>query len=857
MLNDAKDKAVKRPGEYRSLDAWRGLAALSVAIYHSTLVVFKKYPAVAAQPEYAPCLFGWLGVQVFFVISGYCIANAACKGVERGDSVIPFVRARLRRIFPAYWCALGMSIAVAFVLERLVESGRIASSVTVTDAVIHKGVWCLLANATLTHVPFHQDSFMAQSWTLCYEIAFYGIAAVAAIAMPILKSTRRYLDALHALTAVTVVLLILNPDWLSFPLDLWPEFGLGILVYDVLRNKRAAAPKVWFALCGLLMIGFIVRQSVPIGALAEPSRLSYAFTLGAAILLALLGSFDDTIMRSKLVRLLAAVGVYSYSLYLTHFFSIGLMSQAASYAHLSEPYSAPLLVLATVGAVVFAKVFHRFCERPFLKSASRAPSNEIATAAVASSEARSVSKSSNRIATTHNDIDSNGSRRADSAVHRNPRTILYVDHTAKISGGEVALFNLVRSIDRTQYTPVVVLASEGPLADRLRNAGIETHVIPLDKNVLDVRKDTVGLLSLLRFRQLASTVTYAFRLAGWAKRRRVDLMHTNSLKADIYGALAGRIAGIPVLWHVRDNIDGEYLQARTAAMFRLLARWLPDYVVANSASTLSRLELGANKKGTVVYSGVSNVALLHAQAVHDGYNPADVSEIWTGPDADETVEPSSGRNVDLTFILVGRIASWKGQHVFIRAAADVHARYPRAKFLIVGAALFGEDEYEAQIRKLVRELALEDCVEFLGFRDDVPDLISRSDVLVHASTLGEPFGQVVVEGMAAGKPVIATNGGGLPEIVVTGETGLLVPMGDATAMADAMCLLAGDAKLRAKMGMAGTKRVAERFTIYHTARKIESVYSHMLSGRNGGGGGETIAAVPDTGEKTAIGSESV
>ena len=179
--------------------------------------------------------------------------------------------------------------------------------------------------------------------------------------------------------------------------------------------------------------------------------------------------------------------------------------------------------------------------------------------------------------------------------------------------------------------------------------------------------------------------------------------------------------------------------------------------------------------------------------------------------------------------LVGRITPWKGQDVFLRAAARVRERFPNACFWIVGSPMFGEDDYERSLHVLAGELGLTEHVKFWGQRDDVPALLARTDLLVHASTLGEPFGQVVIEGMAAGKPVIATDGGALPEIVLPGETGLLVRMGDAEAMADAICALLADPARAAAMGTAGWRRVQEKFTIAHTVRKVETVYDQMLN----------------------------
>jgi glycosyltransferase involved in cell wall biosynthesis len=122
-------------------------------------------------------------------------------------------------------------------------------------------------------------------------------------------------------------------------------------------------------------------------------------------------------------------------------------------------------------------------------------------------------------------------------------------------------------------------------------------------------------------------------------------------------------------------------------------------------------------------------------------------------------------------------------------------------------------------------------VEFTGFRDDVNQLLQKMDIVVHASTTPEPFGQVVTEGMAAGKPVVATRGGGVVEIVEDGETGFLVPMGDAHKMADAVCSLLESPERAREMGIKGRERVHQQFSIQRSARMIESVYGEVIDKR--------------------------
>jgi len=425
--------------------------------------------------------------------------------------------------------------------------------------------------------------------------------------------------------------------------------------------------------------------------------------------------------------------------------------------------------------------------------------------------------------------------------NRPRRTILYLNHTAKMGGGEIALLNLVTALHKGYYRPVVVLAAEGPLVGKLRSAGIETRVLPLAASVLETRKDSLGLKSLLRIGQAGACIGYAFQLARLARKLRADLIHTNSLKADLYGGLAGRLAWIPVVWHVRDSIDGHYLPAPVAAAFRGLSRVLPTAVVANSESTLRTMRPVRGQITATVYSDLaarppataldaasppaSGGADMRRHVIHDGYDPERFDATPAAPAPADATLPA---RETATVALVGRIADWKGQHVFIEAAALVRGRFPQARFQIIGAPLFGEYEYERSLHQMVCDLGLEDHVNFLGFREDVPALLAQADIVVHASTLGEPFGQVVIEGMAAGKPVIATDGGALPEIVIPGVTGLLMPMGDAPAMAEAMAALLSDPARAAAMGAAGCLRAQERFTISQTVRKLEGIYEYLL-----------------------------
>jgi len=380
--------------------------------------------------------------------------------------------------------------------------------------------------------------------------------------------------------------------------------------------------------------------------------------------------------------------------------------------------------------------------------------------------------------------------------------VVYVDHCAQLSGGEIALLNLLEAMPEVQ--PLVLLAEDGPFADRLRTQGISVEVMPMPERTRSLRRHRipagVGLATVV------DSVVYSLRLTRRLRVLRPDLVHTNSLKAALYGGAAAKLARCPVVWHVRDRIADDYLPKPAVQLVRALARWLPDAVIANSRSTLETLQfpyrLSVVVPSPVIYDPVT---------VQPARHPAGKSPLRVG--------------------MVGRIAPWKGQHLFLRAFASAFSE-GEEQAVIVGAPLFGEDEvaYEEELRRLTAQLGIADRVEFTGFQEDVGAQLARMDVLVHASTVPEPFGQVVVEGMMAGLAVVAPATGGPAEVVEDGRTGLLYPLGRVEALAAVLRRLAEDGDLRRRLG-AAAREAAKRFTPEEVAPRVMDVYRRVLARR--------------------------
>lgn len=384
--------------------------------------------------------------------------------------------------------------------------------------------------------------------------------------------------------------------------------------------------------------------------------------------------------------------------------------------------------------------------------------------------------------------------------HRRLR-VVFVDHVARLSGGEIALLRMLPELSR-HVDVTVILGENGPLAERLRASGVSVEIMPLEPRLRDLRRSSIrpGGLEL---RALLGLPGYVLRMRRRIRELEADIIHTNSLKAALYGGVAGRLAGVPVVWHLRDRISNDYLPGLAVILVRWLSRVLPAAVIANSRETMSTIP--QRPRRSVVYNSVVYDAILSRAA-----------------EAREKEREHAGPMVGV----VGRLSPWKGQDVFLEAFAaafretDVRAR-------IVGDALFGEDEYAATLRRKAEQLGIARQVEFRGFREDIWAELREIDVLVHCSVHPEPFGYVVLEGLAAGVPVVAANAGGPAELITSGVNGILTTPGSAPDLAAALRRLVADPDLRTQLALAGQDRSRD-FTPERTVAMLLEIYEQVL-----------------------------
>ncbi len=384
------------------------------------------------------------------------------------------------------------------------------------------------------------------------------------------------------------------------------------------------------------------------------------------------------------------------------------------------------------------------------------------------------------------------------------RRILFVDHTASLGGAQLALLRLVRTLDHRRFDIRVILFSDGPLTDKLREAGATVEILPLSESITATSRHAASK-SLLRVGTMLTILRHVVRLSRIMRIRKADLVHTNSLKSDLIGGFAALLARKTLIWHIHDRISGDYMPRMTAGALWLLALLLPGRLILNSESSLKALKPYPVTKCDVIFPGV------------------DLDEFPAIKSDRKSFEPVVG--------IVGRLSPTKGQDIFLRSALLVHRRHPNVRFQIVGSAMFNDAEYEGEMRRLADSLGISAFVAFVGFVDDIGRYLPRLSILVHASTTPEPFGQVIVEAMASGVAVVAVGTGGVPEIVVEGVTGLLVPPADSSSLAEAICEMLENPRKSLEMATQARKRVEDLFVIQRTARMVENVYDNLLGPR--------------------------
>lgn len=380
------------------------------------------------------------------------------------------------------------------------------------------------------------------------------------------------------------------------------------------------------------------------------------------------------------------------------------------------------------------------------------------------------------------------------------KNVLFVSHSAELNGAELWLLETLKRLDRNAYAPSLIVPRPGSLPDAAVEMGIRTDIVPMKWWITEKarvwRQPFAWMWNIKSVKAIAAII----------RDRGIDLVFSNSAAMNT-GAKAARRTKRPHLWAIHEVLRGPNRFLR----FLFGSRALTRFIVASSSRVIVNSEITK-----AAFPGASNVVLIH--------NGVDIQ---SGDEARQnTIRNELGIGTDdLVAGIVGKIYDGKGQREAILAVAALSQKYPNLKLLVVGEVR--DEGYYDELRKIVKENRLDGRVLFVGYHPDLVNILKVMRVLVVASIV-ESFGRAVLDGMAAGVPVVAIRAGGVPEIVQHGRNGFLVDSREPKEIALAMDFVfqnPGEARAAVEGGL---KTVRERFSIGRQIERITQILAETV-----------------------------
>lgn len=372
-------------------------------------------------------------------------------------------------------------------------------------------------------------------------------------------------------------------------------------------------------------------------------------------------------------------------------------------------------------------------------------------------------------------------------------SVLYLVDNLEVGGIQRLLLEIVRRLNKDRFRPLVYSFQPGGMLEKdLADAGaiMMGRDFKHHKNPLEIGPGIQHLQGIMR-------------------GERVDILHTQNFITHTFGCLPAKLAGVPVV-------------VNTVHSMELWKKWFH--------LTIDRLTYEVSDKIIAVSEAVKRYLIekerLDPEKIVVIYNGIAPEPFKRGVDIEEK---RMGLRLDRGSLVIGMVARLvprKGAQILLEAVPTILAQEPSVHFLFVG-----DGPLKEQLMHRAMRLSISDRVSFLGTRSDVPELLQIMHLFVFPSLEREGFGLALVEAMAAGKPVVATRLGSIPEVVEEGATGLLVPPGDSDALADAILAILHDRERAKEMGKRGRGRALARFDVATTARKLEGIYHALLEGK--------------------------
>jgi glycosyltransferase involved in cell wall biosynthesis len=379
--------------------------------------------------------------------------------------------------------------------------------------------------------------------------------------------------------------------------------------------------------------------------------------------------------------------------------------------------------------------------------------------------------------------------------------ILFLDQSGHLGGAELSLLSISKNY---RSNGLVCLFADGTFRQALEDNHIPHKVLAMTPFVVNRQSGLFkGLLSLST---VLPIILQVIRLS-----RKFDLIYANTQKAFVIGAVASYLSHRPLVFHLRDVLSADHFSSTNLQLVIFLANHHARLVIANSEATkIAFIEAG----------GKSELV----QVAYNGFNANDYVT-----HSAKILPSKDDFGFNKNQYLIGhfsRLSPWKGQHILLTALSVCPENIAA---IFVGDALFGEQEYVQQLHQQVQELGLAHRVRFLGFRSDIPELMSVCDLIAHTSTAPEPFGRVIVEAMLCGKPIVAAGAGGTSEIIEHDKTGWLTQPGNAEQLAKRICQCVENPQHVAAVAQIAKQNAMEKFSLTSMSEKIDQLLNQVIS----------------------------
>ena len=365
--------------------------------------------------------------------------------------------------------------------------------------------------------------------------------------------------------------------------------------------------------------------------------------------------------------------------------------------------------------------------------------------------------------------------------------IFFLDQSGKPGGAELCLIDIAKPYGvgnaGRRHRALVGLFADGAFKDLLQQNNIPVEV--LSTQAIQVRKESSLVQGLKSLGQLAPLIIKVVKIA-----REYDLIYANTQKALVVGALASFFSRRPLVYHLHDILSKEHFSQTNLRIAVNLANRFASLVIANSQ---------ASKTAFVQAGGRRDII----EVVYNGFDPKNYQT-----DESDIKQLQQNLGLEGKFVVghFSRLAPWKGQHILIDALAKCP---PEVIAILVG------DE-------------LENRVKFLGFRSDIPQLMTACDLVAHTSTSPEPFGRVIVEAMLCGKPVVAAKAGGVMELVEHGLNGFLVTPGESQELAQVINTCLQETEITATIANYARTNASLRFDVATINQQIAQLLSQRF-----------------------------